>query len=510
MTIRTRNHRRRNQIIDTPSETSFSTSPIRSLHSLHSFPDDDETDGEDLYDEFADLRELLPENDQQLVEKFNGVREFMVAEIPKIDDILNSNLPVKDKSRLLELFLVFLAIEPATIEWLGMKQEIVATAKSMNNNQKVRETMSLEEIAKMETELSRLENANDELNLDYKISNLQVSFEYKTQIFKKYKKLESMDPCDDEYAKLHDWILQVLQIPWGVRLSIEKAHIHESIQRLKKNLDQEFFGMKQVKEQILLYVHNRLVYPEMRVAALGLVGPHGVGKTSVIRAISESLTLPFYQISGGMLTNVDTLIGSSYVYVGSQMGEIGKALVQMKSMNGVLYIDEFEKIELGNCLATMLHLLDPVQNNTFNDRYVSLPIDLSQLWLVLSMNTKPVGPLGDRIFEIQMKDYTQNEKLDILEFFVVPKLLKHIDLPLKFTRAALLVIVQNAGDESGMRTVIQSMEDVVRKLCFQHHNKEVDVSFRLSEWEVDKVVSESVVRKLLHRNEKGGKNMMYV
>jgi ATP-dependent Lon protease len=262
-----------------------------------------------------------------------------------------------------------------------------------------------------------------------------------------------MSHDSDEYPKLREGFNVVLSFPVAVYKKIVKDNI---IQYVKNALDEEFYGMEQVKEQILVYVNNRLNNPKMKDYSLGLIGEPGTGKTALALALSRILNFPFEQICCSSMANVDSFHGHNYTYVGSQPGEIVRALIRMECMNGILFLDEFDKIPLHTNLNGLLQLLDPVQNHNFKDQYIGdTPIDLSSIWFILSMNKLPDNQaLRDRIFVVQVPGYTHQEKVDILKNHTVPRLLNDLDLNITISEQVLSSLVSKIHNVQGMRIKI--------------------------------------------------------
>jgi ATP-dependent Lon protease len=457
-----------------------------------------------------EMMELMKEETPELYENFMEVRKYLETEMPTIEELLQLPMRLKDKARIIELYEVFMGCPPLSIEWIEAKQTLMVMIKMAKESHKSREKLDEDEIKKLESDIEMLNNALVGSDLELEISRLNLPFESKLKVFKKFKQLESMVPMQEEYGKLNEWMSVIFQIPWGVQHTITDP-IETIVFNFKQHLDAEFYGRQKIKEQLMLYVHHRLQYPESKSYALGLVGSPGTGKSALSLLISKALSYPFFQISGGSLAHHDNIYGHSYTYVGSDTGEIVKSLMNMKAMNGILFIDEFDKItSQGNdsksdkCLNTMLHILDPVQNNNFKDRYVGdIPIDLSKIWFILSMNHIPNNkPLSDRIFTIKIEDYTFQDKLEILERYTVPKLSKEVGIDVKFTPESLRAIVGYSKSDKGMRQTIKYMQDIFRKLCFLIHNPGVDISFKLNNWTVDVPITSEMINKIIHKSEK--------
>ena len=431
-----------------------------------------ESEEEDTLNDLVEWKEAmyiqeLKEKSPEMYEHFMTVREYLVNEIPKVDSILTTPMDIKDKARIIELYEVMMGTQPLTIEWISIKQELNDMIKRAVKSEKCKEHLDPDTRKRMAKEVQLLDDSVNDTNMEYQISALNLPLEDKIKIFHRFRTWERMDMSNEEYGKAHTWLTTVLNIPWGKLTTIPLSEIDQCIHTLKDNLDRNFYGMDRVKEQLLLYMHHRLSYPKSNSYMLGLLGPPGCGKTGIVHVLSQSLGIPFYHISGGSLSTNDSIYGHSYTYIGAEPGEIAKACLSLRTLNGIAFIDEFEKIPMDKCLSALLQLIDPVQNHQFKDRYLDMTLDLSNLFFIGSMNALPQDKaLADRIFSITLDGYTFHEKQTILQKITIPRLLKTIDIPLKFTSSAIKAIMSYSNSEPGMRHLIQLVQYVFRKFCF--------------------------------------------
>jgi ATP-dependent Lon protease len=304
--------------------------------------------------------------------------------------------------------------------------------------------------------------------------------------------MKEKEDRDEEYYKLKAWIDWSLKLPFD---RIQHFPITEGggggssvttlfLKNVKDELDKELYGMQSVKDQILLFLHHKILYPNMRGSCLGLIGDCGVGKTTIARTLAKVMTFPFEQISFGGVTQPEYLKGFDYTYVGSQPGEIVKCLCRMKCKNGVLFLDEYEKVsQKPEIISFLLHLTDFSQNAEFRDAYLSdITIDLSHLWFIYSMNKLPEDrALTDRIFAIQVPSYSSKEKVGILREYILPKLLQNYNLTKEsvvLSQDVAQYIVDKVQQETslgqqagGVRQLQQALRSMLFKLDFAIQHK---------------------------------------
>ena len=465
---------------------------------------DDEYTEEDISNTTLSLKSLKNTN-PTLYKSIMEVTTFLEEEFPSIQKLLTTPLSLKDRAHLVELYEVIRTMPQSTPEYLMMKEQLVDRFKTAVRSEKLRLKWSSTKRKEVEDELGALEEYNGDDSLEYQISALDLPRSEKVKIYQRYKLWETMETSNEEYGKAYQWINTVVNMPWNVYSQMSSTNLDKLMHRIQENFDKNFYGLQSVKEQLLLFVHHRILYPNSKSYMLGLLGPPGTGKTSIVQTLSESLDTPIYSMTAGSLSSVDGIYGHSYTYVGSEPGEFAKACLHMKTLDGIVFIDEFEKIPMDKCLGALLHVLDPVQNHKFRDRYLDIPIDLSKLFFVCSMNSLPEDrALRDRIYPIHLRAYTFSEKFNILKRIALPRILKTVEIPLTFSDDALRAIMQYAGNDDGMRYIIQITQDVVRKLCFLATTS-CDVSFKnkLGKWNKSMPVLGDHIHALVYKDTLG-------
>ena len=445
------------------------------------------------------LQDLKIQN-PAVFDKIEQIRERLVQELPNIEKILEQPISIEDQTKLFEMCEIFFRTPPLTLEWLDLKKNIHKMLEQSIQKYKEREALSEEERCNLERELDVLNNFYvSELSLESKIALMKIPIEHKGKIYTRYKAWCEMETTSDEYNKLGDWLQTVTKIPFSTYATFENTNI---IKNLKNQLDETFYGMDRVKEQILIYVNNRINGIHDGNLALALKGPPGVGKTHIASMLSKILSYPFYQLSGSSLNTTDSICGHSYTYIGSQPGGIVKSLIQLKHNNGIIFIDEFEKIPMDKTLNTMLQIFDPVQNNQFKDHYVGdIPIDLSKIWFIVSMNDLPENSaLTDRLFIVDIPEYTSKEKYDILDKYSIPKLKKELDLDIIFPSECISYLIEYHKDATGVRTLIHSVKNVFHKVKFILQNPDVTTSFSIDSKSLSSLSVQNLQKLLPSKN----------
>lgn len=434
-------------------------------------------DDDDYTNELDEEMELLKEENPELFEELTKVREFLTKELPNVQQILKSEMTLENKARLIELYELFVTSEPLSMEWMELKRNINTLFRHYENDCKAKTALTESDRTKVEAELAYVKSlSSTNASLETQIALLNLPVQYKTKMYERYMRMQSMDTMSDEYSKTLEWITTALKVPFGKY----RDPMHLSIlTELKVELDKEFYGMETIKEQLLLYVNNRINNPKRNDYCLGLVGPAGAGKTAISLALAKILEYPFQQISGASLVHPDAIHGHSYTYVGSGPGDILTSIMRMNCLNGILFIDEFEKIMTEKTLNSVLQLLDPVQNHQFQDKYLGdIPIDLSSIWFICSMNDLPENQaLRDRIFTLHVPGYSFQEKVSILRKHTLPKLLEDIDLDIEFTYDAFKTIVSLTKSTPGIRQCIHLLKDTISKVQFLIQHPSIPVSF---------------------------------
>lgn len=348
----------------------------------------------------------------------------------------------------------------------------------------------------------------------FKILNMNTTPEIQAQLLSKYNNLQALDPSSGEYYKMQNWLEKATSLPLGVRKQMPvKVDDGQEVcsafmTKAKKCLDEAIYGQDEAKLQILQFIAGKITNPQANGMSLLLIGPPGIGKTSLIKqGIAKALDWPFQFISLGGDSDASTFNGHQMVYEGSHCGKIVNSLVAAKSMSMVLMFDELDKVsatakgeEIQNLLV---HLTDSAQNMEFEDKYLTgIPLDLSQSMFVFSANdiTKIDKVLLDRFTVIHLEGYNSKEKLEIAEKFLLPGALKQVNLAERVGVPKDIVshvLETYAKEEKGVRELKRCMEQIAQKLNMLRLFNSPDLPFYIKDFSLPFILKKDHVDKFL-------------
>jgi len=455
-------------------------------------------DGEITVD-YDTIIKLLRESSPEVADNLEQVVKTIQDKTPNFMDILSENVDHEHRVKLLELYEALKEIElagmaghPTKLEYLSLRDHINDLInkfkKKKEAKDKLTDTMK-ETIEKTKKEMEDL-TPKDE-TIEHRILSLETSHENRLAGYNRYRQLEKLGHDDSERSKLLTWLNWATKLPHDKIKNLEHLYkkIPETLKQVAKKLDEELYGMYEVKEQILTFINTRLVNPHVRGCSLGLIGPPGVGKTTIARLLASVMDTPFSQMSFGGVRDADFLKGHDFCYVGSRPGEIVRCISAMKYKNGILFMDEFEKIADNKAITScLLHIVDPQQNHEFRDSYLrELKIDLSHLWFIYSMNGEPTdSALNDRLYKIEVPGYSKKEKMEIVTKYSLKKIIKNSGLEensvILSEKIANYFVEKISPHKSGMRELEQSLSVLVNKISFLVNNKDNidDFPFKIS------------------------------
>lgn len=368
----------------------------------------------------------------------------------------------------------------------------------------------------------RSEYVKKEEPLMFRLLQMKLQPEMMAMVMSRYNALNTMDPSSGEYYKLRAWMEKLVAMPLGVykempvRLEDGAEACAPFMNKARRCLDDAIYGQDEAKLQIMQFIASKIANPTASGLSLLLMGPPGIGKTSLIKnGIAKALEWPFQFISLGGDSDATTYTGHQFVYEGSHCGRIANCLAQAKSMSMVLMFDELDKIsatpkgeEVQNLLV---HMTDPVQNMEFEDKYLSgIPLDLSRTMLVFSGNdiNRIDKVLLDRMIVVQLAGYQPKDKISIAEQFLLPSALKEVNLGEKvaISRDILQHVLDNyAKEETGVREFKRCIEQIVQRINMLRMFNVKELPFHIPGFQLPFVLKKEHVDLFLKKKEVGDK-----
>ena len=298
-----------------------------------------------------------------------------------------------------------------------------------------------------------------------RITGLHLAEDSEKKLLKEVERLAKMQGSNQEATVIRTYLDTCLDLPWNT-FTVDDL----DISRAQQILDRDHYGLKKVKDRILETLAVRKLAPDVKAQIICLVGPPGVGKTSIARSIAESLGRKYVRISLGGVRDEAEIRGHRRTYIGAMPGKIITAMISAKSANPLMLLDEIDKLAgdfRGDPAAALLEALDPEQNSTFNDHFIDIPFDLSHVLFITTANDlgSIPGPLRDRMDVIELPSYTRVEKYNIARKHLLPKQLKACGLTGKVTlsQSALYGIIDGYTREAGVRNLERTITSVLRK-----------------------------------------------
>ncbi|WP_273524135.1 endopeptidase La [Rhodosalinus sediminis] len=416
------------------------------------------------FERYAKVKKNVPE------EALAAVSE--ATDPAKLADLVAGHLGIEvaQKQELLETTAVSERLEnvyglmQGEMSVLQVEKKIKTRVKSQMEKTQ-REYYLNEQMKAIQKELGDGEDGGEVAELEERIENTKLSKEAREKAEAELKKLKNMSPMSAEATVVRNYLDWMLSIPWG-----KKSRVKKDLHRAQKVLDEDHYSLEKVKERIVEFLAVQSRSKKLKGPILCLVGPPGVGKTSLGKSVARATGREFIRISLGGVRDESEIRGHRRTYIGSMPGKIIQSMKKAKTTNPLILLDEIDKMGQdfrGDPASAMLEVLDPEQNSTFVDHYLEVEYDLSDVMFITTANSYNMpGPLLDRMEIIPLEGYTEDEKLEIAKQHLLPKQIKNHGLKsdeFTLTDGAILEIIRRYTREAGVRNLEREMAKVARK-----------------------------------------------
>jgi len=419
-----------------------------------------------MFEQYIKTNRKLP---PELLQTLSGIDDPS-----RLADTIAAHLGVRlgDKQKLLETLdtaerlEMLVGLVDGEIDVQQMEKRIRGRVKTQMEKSQ-REYYLNEQMKAIQKELGELDDAPNDLDeIARKIAAAGMPKPVETKAKSEFAKLKQMSPMSAEAGVVRNYLDWLLGVPWNKRSKIRK-----DLKAAQEVLDADHYGLEKVKERILEYLAVQTRVAKMKGAILCLVGPPGVGKTSLGQSIAKATNRKFVRMALGGVRDEAEIRGHRRTYVGSMPGRIVQNLNKVGAKNPLFMLDEIDKMSMdfrGDPSSALLEVLDPEQNHTFNDHYLEVDLDLSEVMFVATSNSLNIpGPLLDRMEVIRIPGYTEEEKINIAMRYLVPKQLTANGLregELKIAESAIIDIVRYYTRESGVRNLEREIAKIARKV----------------------------------------------
>ena len=417
------------------------------------------------FDNYVKMNRKIPQEVQ------NVIRE--IDDPQKLADTVagHLNIQISEKQALLENVSVAERLENVLghmeneVGLLQVEKKIRGRVKrQMEKTQ--REYYLNEQLKAIQKELGEGEDGMDDLaELEAKIEKTKFSKEARDKAQSELKKLKNMSPMSAEATVVRNYLDWLLAVPWK-----KKSRVKKDLDNAEQVLESDHYGLEKVKERILEYLAVQNRTNKLKGPILCLVGPPGVGKTSLGKSLAKATGREFVRMSLGGVRDESEIRGHRRTYIGSMPGKIIQSMKKVKTSNPLILLDEIDKLGMdyrGDPASALLEVLDPEQNSTFNDHYLEVDYDLSNVMFVTTANTLNIpGPLLDRMEVIRIPGYTEDEKVEIAKRHLLPKSIANHGLKkgeFELTDDALRQIIRTYTREAGVRNLERDLANVCRK-----------------------------------------------
>ena len=424
-----------------------------------------------LFDKYVNLNKKVP---PEILSSLSGIDEP-----DRLSDAIAAHLGLKvaDKQKILEITSVIERLEhlvslvEGEIDLLQVEKRIRGRVKQQMDKSQ-REYYLNEQMKAIQKELGDLEDtpANELDELAEKLEKAKMPKEAREKAEEELKKLKMMSPMSAEATVVRNYIDWMVGLPWS-----KKSKISKDLSKAQKILDEDHYGLNEVKERIVEYLAVQQRVKKLKGPIMCLVGPPGVGKTSLGKSLARATGRKYTRMALGGVRDEAEIRGHRRTYIGALPGKIIQNLSRVKTRNPLFLLDEIDKMATdfrGDPASAMLEVLDPEQNNTFADHYLEVDFDLSDVMFVATSNSMNIpGPLLDRMEIIRIPGYTEDEKLNIAKNYLVPKQFKDNGVKkgeVTISDSALLSIIRHYTREAGVRSLDREISKICRKVIREH------------------------------------------
>ena len=353
-----------------------------------------------------------------------------------------------------------------------------------------------EKISVMKEELGDFSQDDDVIEIVDRLKNTELPKEVREKLEAEVKKLTKMQPFSAESSVIRNYIEAVLDLPWN-----SETNDVLDLKKASQILERDHYGLKDAKEKVLDYLAVKKLNPSMNGVILCLAGPPGIGKTSLVKSIAESMGRKFVRVSLGGVRDEAEIRGHRRTYVGSMPGKIMKAMKEAGTNNPVMLLDEIDKMSndfKGDPASAMLEVLDPEQNKNFEDHYIDMPFDLSKVFFVATANDlrNVSAPLRDRMDILQLSSYTEFEKLHIAQNFLLKQAQKEnglANIDIKIPDKVMFKLIDEYTREAGVRNLKREIINICRKLAREVVEKDIK-KFNLKPTDLEKYLGKAKFR----------------
>lgn len=416
------------------------------------------------FDQYVKLNKKIP---PEILTSLSGIDEA-----GRLADTIAAHLPIKleQKQKILEMVNVTERLESllsqleGEIDILQVEKRIRGRVKrQMEKSQ--REYYLNEQVKAIQKELGEGEEGADLEELDKRIKAARMPKEAKKKADAEFKKLKLMSPMSAEATVVRNYIDTLVNLPWR-----KKSKVNNDLANAERVLDEDHYGLEKVKERILEYLAVQQRVDKVKAPILCLVGPPGVGKTSLGQSVARATNRKFVRMALGGVRDEAEIRGHRRTYIGSMPGKILQSLSKVGVRNPLFLLDEIDKMGMdfrGDPSSALLEVLDPEQNHTFQDHYIEVDFDLSDVMFVATSNSLNIPPpLLDRMEVIRLSGYTEEEKLNIATRYLLPKQIKNNGLKvgeIEVSDAAIRDIIRYYTREAGVRSLEREVSKIARK-----------------------------------------------